>query len=67
MNYIRLFKNTAVRGGMYGAGASLAYSLIFYYLRHHDEETTRPAYIDHTLSVTLLSGVGSSLVATNPV
>ena len=56
-----------MRFGLYGAGVHLSYALMYYYLRHHDESTARPAYYDHTLITTLLSGGSAALVFSNPM
>ena len=63
----RLMRNTTLKFGLYGAGLHLSYELIYYYLRHHDESTARPAFFDHTLSTTLISTATAALVFPNPM
>jgi hypothetical protein len=43
----RLLKNVLGKGAMLGGGISLSYTLINYWLRHHDEASGRSTYMHH--------------------
>ena len=40
---------------------------MYYYFRHHDEDTARPAYFDHALSTIILTGAAAAMYVKNPV
>mmetsp|Transcript_32737 Transcript_32737/g.31967 ORF Transcript_32737/g.31967 Transcript_32737/m.31967 type:complete len:112 (+) Transcript_32737:130-465(+) len=50
-----------------GGSAALTYSLIYEYLRGgHDGNNDRPIYMDHTISLSILMGIGGYFLSGRP-
>ena len=65
-NSYRLLKNVLGRYAGLGAGLSLSYTWINFWLRHHDEANSRPKYLDHTIATTAISVVASAFAFKHP-
>ena len=63
---LRMLKNVAFRPAMMGSAALSTYTFIHWYIRHHDEANTRPAYYDHLLATSALGFGAGCLYATHP-
>jgi len=63
---LRMLKNVSFRPAMMGAAALSTYTFIHWYIRHHDEANTRPAFFDHVLATSALGFLGGCLYATHP-
>ena len=56
----RLFKNVATPHMLWGGATVLTYQLVLDFMTHHNHTSNRPAFIDHTLAMTILgAGAGA--------
>ena len=63
----RMFRNVLSPYAMAGGGAFLLYTLIHDELRHHDEATNRPSYLDHSIAMTTIGTLGGMYFFSHPL
>lgn len=62
----RLLRATMLPYAVMGGTVALSYTLIIDFMTHHDESNNKPAYINHAIATTLLSGVFGVFNFTHP-
>jgi len=57
----RLFKNVATPHMLWGGATVLTYQLVIDFMTHHNHTSNRPAFIDHTLAMTILGTAAGAM------
>ena len=64
--FYSLLKYATFYPAMIGAATLSTYTFIHWYLHHHDEANSRPAFVDHAIATTAIGFLGGVLVANHP-